>query len=232
MEKLEDRIIRLQNDPSGSDRDNLLKQYDSFVLSCVSKVTGRYISSQSDDEYCIGLEAFNDAIDGFDQEKGTFLHFAGLMIRSRVIDYLRKEIRVKNRMTANEEFLLNQPVNVNEDLVEEIRILKELLLDFGIEFMDLVDKSPTHKQVRQELHQLSESLAMDEELMSKVMEKKHLPMKEISLKYTQPLKRVKRFRDYIIATLVVNQQELTLIKSWLNNGGRSNEKSGHHGDER
>ncbi len=46
-----------------------------------------------DEELSIALMAFNEAIDGYDTSKGSFLSFAKLVINRRLIDYLRKKTK-------------------------------------------------------------------------------------------------------------------------------------------
>ena len=43
------------------------------------------------DEFSIGLQAFNEALDAYQSDKGaSFLYFAKMVINRRVIDYIRK----------------------------------------------------------------------------------------------------------------------------------------------
>ena len=51
-------------------RNELLKQYKPFIKKSVSSVCKRYIR-ETDDEFSIGLIAFNDAIDRFSPDKGA-----------------------------------------------------------------------------------------------------------------------------------------------------------------
>ncbi|MFP2989070.1 sigma-70 family RNA polymerase sigma factor, partial [Bacillus velezensis] len=71
----------------------LIEQYKPFVAKTVSSVCNRYID-EKDDEFSIGLIAFNEAIEKYSAEKGnSLLAFAELIIKRKVIDYIRKEAR-------------------------------------------------------------------------------------------------------------------------------------------
>jgi RNA polymerase sigma factor len=50
-------------------RDALIENYYNYILSVVSKMLGR--SAQSSDEFSIGLQAFQEAIDRFDETKSV-----------------------------------------------------------------------------------------------------------------------------------------------------------------
>ena len=61
------------------------KQYLPFVKDT---------SHESDDEFSIGLIAFNEAIQKYNSEKGhSLISFSELLIKRRVIDYIRSQSR-------------------------------------------------------------------------------------------------------------------------------------------
>lgn len=219
MEKLEERIVHIIEKDDPIERNNVLSEYQGFVLKHVSKTTGRYISSDRDDEFVIGLEAFNEAIDRFEEGKGGFLYFASILIRNRVIDYMRREMKRGSHLVSDDEVILQKPANINQELVDEIRILTEALKVFDIDFLGLSEESPKHEEVRLEVQQLAISLSEDDYMVQKIYDKKHLPIKEIALKYNQPQKRIKRFKKYIIAIIIIMMEELDLIQSQFAGGG-------------
>lgn len=87
--KIEDIVFNIQN--NGGDKEAFIVQYQPFIRKSISSVCRRYITEQ-DDEYSIGLFAFNEAIEQYSYKKGkSFLAFANLLIKRDVIDYIRKE---------------------------------------------------------------------------------------------------------------------------------------------
>jgi RNA polymerase sigma factor len=53
-------------------------------------VCKRYIDPKKDDEFSIGLAAFNEAMLTYSAERGSsFLSFAKLVVKRKVIDYIR-----------------------------------------------------------------------------------------------------------------------------------------------
>lgn len=73
-------------------RHRLIEDYQPFIATSVSRVCKRYIDQEQDDEFSIGLIAFNEAIDSFHEGKGSsFFTFARLVISRKVIDYIRQQ---------------------------------------------------------------------------------------------------------------------------------------------
>ena len=72
--------------------DDLIRDYIPFIRSEASRCTSRLCTEQ-DDEYSIAMIAFHEAILGYERNRGTFLSYASMLIRSRIIDFQRKESR-------------------------------------------------------------------------------------------------------------------------------------------
>lgn len=73
------------------DINEIVEENIGFIINTISKVTGKYVSIENDDEFSIGLMAFVEALDKYNQEKGPFLSFAKIVIESRIKNYLAKE---------------------------------------------------------------------------------------------------------------------------------------------
>ena len=79
--------------------EELIKEYEKFILSCASETSGHFVD-KSDDEWSIALLAFYAAVQTYDFDRGSFLAYAKMLIRSRLIDYFRSQNRHGNRSSA------------------------------------------------------------------------------------------------------------------------------------
>jgi RNA polymerase sigma factor len=91
--------------------NNFISQYENFIIKCASSAAHSYIS-KSDDEWSIALHAFTEAIRNYSMEKGSFLNFAELVIRRRIIDLIRSRSRYSSEILTN-------PILFNSDMEEE-----------------------------------------------------------------------------------------------------------------
>ena len=71
--------------------DQLVNSHMPFIIRTLANLTGRYISIENDEVFSIGLSAFVESVERYDEERGNFLSFARLVIESRVKTYLVKE---------------------------------------------------------------------------------------------------------------------------------------------
>ncbi|WP_308216608.1 RNA polymerase sigma-I factor [Pseudalkalibacillus decolorationis] len=214
-------------------RNELLEDYQPFIKKVTSKVCNQYID-HSRDEYSIGLSAFNEAINQYQEGQGSrFLTFADMVIRRRVIDYIRKEAR-QNRYiflepeetdeegrledsyaeqkAAIEHFDHQQQI---ETRVYEIEEFQELLKDYGITFKVLSKNCPKHIDARENAKQIAKLLAEDKQLASYLSEKKQLPIKDLLNMVSCSRKTIERNRKYIIAIALIYLGGYTSLKSYI-----------------
>ncbi|GAI10336.1 unnamed protein product [marine sediment metagenome] len=90
-QSLEDRVIKAKKD--SGEINKLISEFKPFIASVAQKKVGRYLEYGVDDELSIGLIAFKEAVDSYDENKSKFLSFAKLVINMRLIDYYRKQKR-------------------------------------------------------------------------------------------------------------------------------------------
>lgn len=228
---LETKIIKVQKGNMDL-REELLKEYEPFILKNISKVCKRYITN-SDEEFSIGLSAFNEAIDNFDKgSNSSFLSFASLIIKRRTIDYIRSESRNQHSSFDFEhEEHSNNPIdekisieNYSKEVENEKRKLEILeyqqeLQKFDLSFEKLVKNSPKHKDTRKECVSIANIICKDDDLKDTLLNTKKLPLKKLEGKVSVSRKTLERNRNYIIAIVIIYTNNFSYLKEYLSLGG-------------
>ncbi|MBE4909490.1 RNA polymerase sigma factor SigI [Bacillus luteolus] len=227
---LEDEILLIQEGNSRL-QNKLIKKYKPFIAKTVSSVCKRYID-ETDDEFSIGLIAFNEAIEKYSVDKGSsLLSFAELLIKRRVIDYIRKEARVKTvtLVAANDNGEENVQSKIESDLSiddyekkiqqehrkEEIIHFQKVLVEFGLTFSELVENSPKHADARQNAMLVAKTLVEEEGLIQVLFDKKQLPIKQLEAKVDVSRKTIERNRKYIIAMAIIMVGDYLYLKDYI-----------------
>ncbi|MFY4776818.1 RNA polymerase sigma factor SigI [Metabacillus sp. RGM 3146] len=228
---LEDTVIRIQQGDSEL-QNQLIEQYKPFVAKTVSSVCKRYIDETAD-EFSIGLIAFNEAIEKYSPEKGnSLLAFAELIIKRKVIDYIRKEAR--SAQTINIELQEHEEGEVSQSKIEadlsidefqrlieqehrqeEILHFQKVLKEFHLTIADLIDHSPKHIDARQNAIQVAIILVEHEELCKVLFQKKQLPVKQLEKLVSVSRKTVERNRKYIIAMVIILTGDYLYLKDYI-----------------
>lgn len=214
-------------------REELIETYQPFVKSVVSKVCKRYIDTTMD-EFSIGLLAFNQAIDQFKEGKGSkFLTFADLVIRRRVIDFIRKEAKrhqyeqlelsPSEGEEESDESLVHQKAAMDvyqEDLdrdrrVADIQDYASKLAEFDIRFDLLSEQSPKHHDARENAKQVAKTLVENPELTKLFLKTKQLPTKDLLNLVTCSRKTIERNRKYIIAIALIYIGNFTTLMTYI-----------------
>lgn len=199
--------------------EELLEQYKPFIIRTVSGVTGRYVAVEHDDTYSIALSAFAEAVNRFDEERGNFMSFVGLVIRSRLQDYLREETRHSGAVSLEAMSESGQEIPAPEgetgELQEEIRLYQQELAKFGLDLETLADHSPQHRDTRERAVSAAERSSQDAGIVAQTYEKKKLPIRPVARLCGISEKIVKTSRIFILGTMLVFVRKLGALTRWI-----------------
>ncbi|MFC4403123.1 RNA polymerase sigma-I factor [Gracilibacillus xinjiangensis] len=226
---LEEQIERIQRGDEQLQNEIILA-YQPFIAKCVSEVCKRYIEKESD-EFSVGLIAFHEAIKGFSREKGaSFLSFAQVIIKRRVIDYIRKEQRqsVYYSLDDNEsDEFVESPLEVSEarkifqleeeswHRKQEIMDLSQKLREYNISFQELTEISPKHRDARESAVYAAKQLVQDPELKEYVEQKKRVPVKKLLKQVPVSKKTLERNRKYILTIFIILTGDYMYLREYL-----------------
>lgn len=204
----------------------LIEDYQPFILNTISNLKNEYIQVENDEEFSIGLMAFTEAMQRYDQNKGSFLHYAQLVITSRIKTFWQKEQKNEHHSIDElENSTLNSSNSYQEiNLREEVLLFEEELKRFGIDFDDLIDKSPKHIDTRERAVDIAVKTSSKEDLVSHLYEKKRLPIKKISERFLVSVKIIKKSKLFITAIIIVIVNKYSGILTWIKNSKKGPQK--------
>ncbi|MDC3413601.1 RNA polymerase sigma factor SigI [Aquibacillus sp. 3ASR75-11] len=231
-----EKQIALVQQGDQSIQNHLLKVYQPFIAKSVSQVCKRYIDPNTDDEFSVGLIAFNEAMFSYSNDKGsTFLSFASLVVKRKVIDYIRKEqtnpaqasldeVYDEDNMTVNPLEVkaakeLYQVQSESWHRSEEIKDLEQKLKEYKLSFEELTKISPKHQDARESAIRTAKILYEDESMRDFVYKKKKIPIKALIEKVSVSKKTLERNRKYILAIFVILGGEYIYLKDYLKGVG-------------
>lgn len=209
---LEEKLMQAKNNKHAL--NNLLSEYKPFIQKVVYDTCQRYVEWGRDEELSIGLLAFEESVMRFDPKKGSFMSLARQIIKSRVIDYLRKENRHihSDIDDVSESHFATSSTNL---IAEEIKELETYLKKYEISFQDLPDNSPVKKDLREELKHAAKVMSREMELMNHLLEKRQLPVKAIAKLAKISYKKIERNRMYMITMALIWHLDLPLLQGYI-----------------
>lgn len=209
--------------------NSLIAEYKPFISRVVRNHLGTYVTGERDDELCIAMTAFEEAVRTYDPYKGCFVTFAEKIIRWRLIDYYRKNARWAKKISleqiedangtthligalSQEEYHRNQE---RDQMTAEILELREALSLWGIEFKELAQHSPKQEKIRKLLINTAQEICGDPALLQKLLKTGKIPVNEILSRGWIDKKRMERGRIYIIACVIVLSGDYEMIHEYL-----------------
>ncbi|MCR5718544.1 MAG: sigma-70 family RNA polymerase sigma factor [Oscillospiraceae bacterium] len=210
-------IKEAKKDPKACDR--LIEQYMPFIRSETAKFIRRSPLPE-DDELSIAMFAFYEAIRSYSPLKGAFLRYAALGIRSRLIDYYRRERRNQGHISldtpvgseedgitladtvADEERPLEQ-LGVREATQQEIAHLTAQLAEFGVQLTDVADNAPQQKRTLAACQKAVCYARENQEILDELLRTKRIPLVRLAQGAGVEKKTLERHRRYLVAVLLV-----------------------------
>ncbi len=230
--KSEHQIIKLVYAAKEDTRaaDQLIEQYIPFIRSEASKFLARLCTDQ-DDEYSIAMMGFYEAIMGYEQGRGAFLGYAAMLIRSRLIDYSRKEARHQGHVSLNEEqgeddqrALMDTLADRHDPFEEaahreatrqEIRELASTMESFGVSFADVADNCPKQERTLAACAQAVHHAMENRHLLQELLRTRKLPLAALVEGSGADRKTLERHRKYVLAMLLIQTNGYEIIRGHL-----------------
>ena len=185
------------------------------------------------------LQAFDEAVKSYEEDKGPFKVFATVVIRRRVLDYIRSESRHNAEVTVNpaafggdmpEEETDNISLQVRQEVAErstetsddgpartreEITAVQATFSRYGFSFFDLTECSPRAEKTKRACAQAVRVLLENETLLAQMRQKRMLPVKEIVKNSGVSDKVLDRHRRYIIAAAEILSGDYPVLSAYL-----------------
>lgn len=211
----------------------LLRENEAFILRTASFVLNRPIT-RSDDEYSIALSAFWEAVQSHDPSKGSLQTYSSMVIRHRLIDYIRSnkqygqeisvepevfegEIRDEDEFDGlqsaiNKKLVQNLP---DKSLTEEIAELAAILQHYQIDFFDLPKACPKAKKTRAVCLKAARFVCAAAAFLERLRRTLKLPAAEMETGVPITRKLLDKFRKYIIASVEIEAGDFPGIQEYF-----------------
>lgn len=210
--------------------DRLIGSYMPFIKSETAKFLKRPPMEGHDDELSIAMIAFHEAIRGYSRSRGAFLKYAAMIMKSRLIDYRRKEQRHGNVIsldapageddaplsdTIADETDHNEAYVVREATRAEIEELTRQMREFGVSLSDVADNCPKQQRTLEACRKALWHAKEHPELLDELLKTRRLPIARLSEGSGTERKTLERHRKYMVALLLIYTNGYEIIRGHL-----------------
>jgi RNA polymerase sigma factor len=209
--------------------DELINDYMPFIKAETAKFLRRPPIEGHDDELSIAMIAFHEAICGYARNRGAFLKYASMLIRSRLIDYARKEMRHSGAIslengsekegTSLSDTLADQKnhseeTDTRETTKAEIQELRKQMEGFGVSLTDVAENCPKQKRTLDACRKALQYAKETPDILEELLRTKRLPISKL-VQGGADRKTLERHRKYMVALLLVFTNGYELIRGHL-----------------
>lgn len=226
----EDIILTINRIKAGDKllRDEFINSFVPYVIKTVSNLTGKYIDIENSDEFSVGLSAFNEAIDSFNEEKNSFfLKFSTLVIKRRLTDHMRRNKKhghvypftyfedKDNDYFEQTHLKTEDDIQSTYEISKETELYEKKLKEFGISLEDLVKSAPKHRDSKSLCIRIAKVIADDKKLFSKLERTGNIPKTELLKALKINKKTIERNRTFIIAASLILGNEFNILRDFI-----------------
>ena len=210
--------------------DQLIGDYMPFIKAETAKFLKRPPLEGQDDELSIAMIAFHEAICSYSRTRGAFLKYAAMLIKSRLIDYYRKERLHRKTIsldTPSEEDdtplrdTLANDKDHNEEMIfrdatrAEIQQLTQKMNEFGISLTDIADNCPKQERTLTACRKALQYAKENPNLLDELLQTKRLPISHLCAGSGVERKTLERHRKYMVALLLIYTNGYEIIRGHL-----------------
>ena len=226
--KIVQQVYAAKEDVEAADR--LIGVYMPFIKAETAKYLKRPPVEGHDDELSIAMIAFHEAIGGYSRARGAFLKYAAMLIRSRLIDYSRREQRPSRVISLDapageEDTALGETLADEKDPYEEraardatraeIEELTRQMREFGVSLSDVADNCPKQQRTLDACRKALQYARENPELLDELLKTKKLPMGQLTAGSGVERKTLERHRKYMVALLLIYTNGYEIIRGHL-----------------
>lgn len=205
--------------------DALIRSYLPFIRAEGSRTLGRILTEQ-DDAYSIALMAFHEAIEGYTTSRGAFLRYAALLIKSRITDFHRKEMRHYGQLSLSatgedgvplSERLISKQDEIHDSVSlaatkQEIAELSCTLSAFGISLTEIAENAPKQERTKRACAKAVRYAVAHPELLEELVRKKRMPLAALCKGANVDRKTMERHRTYLLSMLLIQTNGFESIR--------------------
>ena len=226
--KIVQQVYAAKEDVQAADR--LIGTYLPFIKTETAKFLKRPPIEGHDDELSIAMIAFHEAIGGYSRTRGAFLKYAAMLIRSRLIDYSRREQR-HSRVISLDAPAREEDTTLGEVLVgerdpheetasrgatrAEIEELARQMKEFGVDLSNVADNCPKQQRTLDACRKALQYARENPELLDDLLKTKRLPIGQLAAGSGVERKTLERHRKYMVALLLIYTNGYEIIRGHL-----------------
>ena len=225
--KIVQQVYAAKEDVKAEDR--LIGTYMPFIKTETAKFLKRPPVEGHDDELSIAMIAFHEAVCGYSRTRGAFLKYAAMLIRSRLIDYSRREQRHSRVIsldaptgendTTLAETLADERAPYDETARDatrwEIEELTRQMKEFGVNLRDVADNCPKQQRTLDACRKALQYARENPALLDDLLKTKKLPIGQLTAGSGVERKTLERHRKYMVALLLIYTNGYEIIRGHL-----------------
>lgn len=208
---------------SKENRNNFINSNKDFIKNILTEMQKNKSKEITEEELSIGVFAFNNACNSYDNTFGNFYSYSKVIIKNHVLKHFWDTSNTfqlyfyDDKPETSIEISEDEKVAENEIYAKEIEIFKECLLTYNLTYTNLIKNCSYNKNIKNYILNIAFLCSKEIFILNLIDEDKCIPIKKVSLLTKYEINFIEKWKNYILALIIIfSNEDLLYLRAYLN----------------
>lgn len=208
---------------SKENRNNFINSNKEFIKNILIEIHKNKSKEITEEELSIGIFAFNNACNSYDDAFGNFYSYSKVIIKNHVLKYFWDASNTPQLYFYDDKpeipIEINEAEKAAEDKIyaKEIEIFKEHLIDYNLTYTSLIKNCSYNKNIKNDILNIAFLCSKEIFILNLIDENKCIPIEKVSLLTKYKINFIEKWKNYILALIIIfSNEDLLYLRAYLN----------------
>lgn len=208
---------------SKENRNNFVNSNKEFIKSIIIEMQKNKSKEISEEQLSIGIFAFNNACNSYDNTFGNFYSYSKVIIKNHVLKYFWEVSNTPQLYFSDDKLQTSIEISEAEETAEnkiyakEIEIFKECLNTYNLTYENIIKNCSYNKNIKNDILNIAFLCSKEVFILNLIAENKCIPIEKISLLTKYKVNFIEKWKNYILALIIIfSNEELLYLRAYLN----------------
>lgn len=208
---------------SKENRNNFINSNKEFIKNIITEMQKNKSKEITDEELSIGIFAFNNACNSYNNEFGNFYSYSKVIIKNHVLKYSWDTSNTPKLYFSDDKPEIPIEIDEAEKTAEskiyakEIEIFKEYLMTYNLTYTNLIKNCSYNKNIKNDILNIAFLCSKEIFILNLIDEYKCIPIEKVSLLTQYKINFIEKWKNYILALIIIfSNKDLLYLRAYLN----------------
>lgn|GEM_PF-3229797 len=208
---------------SKENRNNFVNSNKEFIKNIIIEMQKNKAKEINEEELSIGIFAFNNACNSYNDTFGNFYSYSKVIIKNHVLKYFWDISNTPQLYFGDDKpetsIKMNEAEKIAENKVyaKEIEIFKQSLSNYALTYTSIIKNCSYNQNIKNDILNIAFLCSKEVFILNLIAENKCIPIEKISLLTNYKVNFIEKWKNYILALIIIfSNKDLLYLRAYLN----------------